>query len=269
MTELSLFSGAGGGLLGTKLLGFKCVGYVEQDEYCQRVLRARIRDGFLDDAPIFSDVRAFNGLPYRGRVDCVSAGFPCQPFSVAGRKQGADDARNLWPDTVRIIGEVRPSVALLENVPGLISSGYFGTILSDLAEAGYDVRWLCLSAGEVGAPHIRKRLWILATDADREHLRQQHRGGLGPSGESSILARGVGAQEPVADADCERKPQPQGDVPHERRRAANGSWWNSEPAVGRVVDGLANRLVQLRALGNGQVPRVVVEAWERLTTEAA
>ena len=173
MIELSLFSGAGGGLLGSKLLGWKCVGYVEQNEYCQRVLRARIRDGFLDDAPIFPDVRTFNGRPYRGRVDIVTAGFPCQPFSVAGRRKGAGDERNMWPDTIRIIREVRPRCALLENVPGLISSGYFGTVLGDLAESGFDAEWCVLSAQDCGAPHIRKRLWIVASNTNGNKLRKQ------------------------------------------------------------------------------------------------
>jgi DNA (cytosine-5)-methyltransferase 1 len=127
LTELSLFSGAGGGLLGTKILGWQTIGYVEKDKYCQNVLRARIRDGFLDDAPIFSDIRTFDGLQYRERVDIITAGFPCQPFSVAGRRKGSNDDRNMWPDTIRVIREVNPRMAFLENVPGLLGKhGYFG-----------------------------------------------------------------------------------------------------------------------------------------------
>lgn len=119
--ELSLFSGAGGGLLGTKLLGWRPVCYVEKDPYCQRVLQARIRDGYLDDAPIWDDINTFDGRRWRGCVDIVTAGFPCQPFSMAGRRKGDSDERNLWPDTVRVIREVGPRVVLLENVAGLLT----------------------------------------------------------------------------------------------------------------------------------------------------
>lgn len=166
VNELSLFSGAGGGLLGTKLLGWKHVGYVEWNEYCQRVIAARIADGYLDSAPIFTDVREFvqSGAAeqYRGIADVVSAGFPCQPFSVAGKQAGADDERNMWPATVEVIRRVQPQSVLLENVPGLVSCGYIGTVLADLANLGYVGRWGVLGASDVGAPHRRKRLWIVA-----------------------------------------------------------------------------------------------------------
>lgn len=258
MTELSLFSGAGGGLLGTKLLGFRCVGYVERDEYCQRVIRARIRDGYLDDAPIFSDIRSFSGLPYRGRVDLLTAGFPCQPFSVAGKKRGADDERNMWPETFRVLCEVRPRWALLENVPGLLGKhGYFGTILADLAEGGFHVEWDCVSAEEVGAPHRRERLWMLVSDSIGDKLRHQPGWRCRQDGQDSAFAREYGPSGLVAHADSEQM---------ERAPVARGERnpWFPEPEVGRVVDGIADRMVQLRALGNGQVPRVVVEALRRL-----
>lgn len=166
MRELSLFTGAGGRLLGTKLLGWECIGYVESETYCQRVIEQRIADGVFDRAPIFNDIREFieSGAAdqYKGIADVVSAGFPCQPFSVAGKREGTDDERNMWPQTIECIRRVRPRFALLENVPGLLTSGYFGTILGDLAEIGYSARWICLSAAEIGAPHRRNRLWILA-----------------------------------------------------------------------------------------------------------
>lgn len=279
MTELSLFSGAGGGLLGTKLLGFQCVGYVERDEYCQQVIRARIRDGYLDDAPIFPDVRAFSGLPYRGRVDLLTAGFPCQPFSVAGKKRGADDERNMWPDTLRVLCEVRPRWALLENVPGLLGRhGYYGTILGELAEAGFHVRWDCVSAQECGAPHRRERLWMLVSDSECDELRHQFRGGLGPSGESPNVSRDDGAESGMADAwssgreECAMDGLRQGLGSVREARLSRSwttclehGWWSAEPALGRVADGVADRMVQLRALGNGQVPCVVVEAMRTLT----
>jgi len=173
MRELSLYTGIGGGLLATHhLLGWKTIGYVEINDYCQRVLAQRIRDRFLHNSPIFGDIRAFldSGCAeiYRGITDVITAGFPCQPFSVAGKQLGENDPRNLWPETCECIRRIRPQFAFLENVRGLLASGYFGTLLSDLAEIGYDCRWTCLQAKDVRAPHKkRERLWILAADVNR------------------------------------------------------------------------------------------------------
>lgn len=207
MRELSLFTGAGGGLLGSMLLGFRTVAAVEIDPYCQRVLCAR--GGYMADAecdgcgghgaepitgglagaveeargkgspqavpvgdcgtdrhpsregfPVYSDVRDFHPVP--GSCDIVTGGFPCQPFSQAGKRLGEDDPRNMWPHAVRVLVESGAPLGFFENVPGLLSSGYFGTVLGDLAEAGFDAEWCVLGADDVGAPHRRKRLWILA-----------------------------------------------------------------------------------------------------------
>lgn len=171
MRELSLFTGAGGGLLGTHhLLGWETVGYVEIEDYCQRVIKQRIADGLLPEAPIFSDIRAFisegYAASYTGMVDVVTGGFPCQPFSVAGKQAGENDPRNMWPQTIEAIRIVRPRYCFLENVPGLLVSGYFDRIVRDLHEARYDARWITLGADDVGAPHRRKRLWIMATDTN-------------------------------------------------------------------------------------------------------
>lgn len=166
MNELSLFTGAGGGLLGTKLLGFRPIGYVEWDGYCQAIIAQRIKDGFLEEAPIFGDIRKFvesgAAREYRGFADVVTAGFPCQPFSVAGKQLAADDERNMWPATRDVIRVVRPRFAFLENVPGLLSSGYFSVVISDLAALGFDAEWGVFSAAGSGAPHLRERVWILA-----------------------------------------------------------------------------------------------------------
>lgn len=234
--EVALFAGGGLGLLGTVgLLGHELVCAVEWDEYAANVLAARMRDGWLDEAPIWDDVRTFEGRPWRGNVDVLSAGFPCQPFSVAGRRLAGDDPRNGWPHTARIIGEVRPPIAWLENVPGLVngSHGYFGEVLGDLAALGYDAVWCVLAARDVGAPHQRQRLFVLAIDAhaDGERLERLRRSERGAEKHAlSGLAR----------------------------------WWEAEPAVGRVVDGGADRVDRLRALGNGQVPAQVVAAWREL-----
>lgn len=175
MNELSLFSGSGGGLLGTKLLGWNHIGYVEWDEYCQQVIAQRIKDGYLDEAPIFSDIDTFisegYARQYKGMVDVVSGGFPCQTFSVAGNRDPSE-SRNKWPSTMEVIREIEPSICYFENVPGLLSATmddsagrsihYFGEILRDLAEARYSVKWGVLGASDVGAYHKRERLWIVA-----------------------------------------------------------------------------------------------------------
>ncbi len=152
LRELSLFSGYGGFSLGLKLAGLEVqtVGYCEIEPYCQEIIKARIKDGHLDDAPIFPDIRAFDGAQYRGLVDIVTGGFPCQPHSVAGKRAGALDSRNLWPDTLRVIGDVGPAIAILENVPGILANGYAGTVVGQLAEAGYDCTWDIVSARDVG-----------------------------------------------------------------------------------------------------------------------
>ncbi|MFH2127890.1 MAG: DNA cytosine methyltransferase, partial [Pseudomonadota bacterium] len=152
MYELALFAGGGGGLLGSKLLGWKTVCYVENNKYCCEIIKARIKDGLLEDAPIWDNVATFDGHAWAGAVDIVSAGFPCQPFSTAGHMRAGRDERNLWPETIRVIEEVRPGWCLLENVPGLLAGrhGYFAQILLDLARRGFTARWGCLPAAAVG-----------------------------------------------------------------------------------------------------------------------
>lgn len=238
MKELSLFTGGGGGLLASHLLGWTPIGYVEWNDYAQRIIAARIRDGCLPNAPIFGDIRTFisdgYAASYQGMVDVVSGGFPCQPFSNAGKRLGENDPRNMWPATINVIRMVRPRFTLLENVPGLLTSGYFGTILGDLAESGYDARWRILSAAELGAPHKRDRLWIVA-HADRA--------------QRTVHQRPI--QAPV----------------QMRKNALGASWWMSEPAVPRVDAGMASNLDINRAIGNGQVPAVAAAAWRLLTAD--
>lgn len=169
MNYLSLFSGVEGGNMAFHYLAeskWRCVGYVEFEEYCQAVLAQRIQDGCLDPAPIFGNIEEFISRgyaeAYQGMVDVVIAGFPCQPFSAAGKRRGKDDSRNMWPATLRIIEIVKPRFAFLENVSGLLSSGYFQDVLRGLSEIGYNAKWQVLSAADCGAPHQRKRIWVLA-----------------------------------------------------------------------------------------------------------
>lgn len=303
MNGLDLFTGSGIGSLTLKhtIPNYRTCRYVENDPYCQAVLIARIKDGLLDDAPIWDDVRTFDGTKWRGKVDIISGGFPCQPFSVAGQRQGETDKRNLWPDTVRIIGEVRPRYAFLENAPGLLSSGYFETILCDLAKIGYDIEWDVVGASDVGANHRRKRLWILAyttelgrwsedskrlgmaghslqrqerqentdtpetqrsdvADSTRDRNRQKQDGsGDARFQHNSSRRSGMGGEPCNGSqdvADSETKQNGRGRQP--RGNAGGISWWQVEPPVGRVADGVAFRVDRLKMLGNGWVPQVVV-----------
>ena len=168
---LDLFSGYGGFALGLRLAGLDAttVCYVEWDPFCQQIIRRRQRDGLLDDAPIWDDIKSFDGRPWRGCVDIITAGFPCQPHSMAGARKiarGLSDDRDLWPDTLRIISEVRPAHVILENVPGLLADGdrpaYAGVVIGGLVEQRYDAEWMLVSAAEAGAPHLRKRWWLVA-----------------------------------------------------------------------------------------------------------
>ena len=204
MNELALFAGAGGGILGGPLLGWNTVGAVEIEEYPRQVLLARQRDGLLPTFPIWDDVCTFDGRPWRGLVDVVSGGFPCQDISSAGRGAGITGERSgLWREMFRIIREVRPRFAFMENSPMLTSRG-LGTVLGDLAEAGFDAEWMVLGAHSVGAPHRRDRIWILASPHPDTHglqcseFGQQHQGPQEPLGSSS---NGVEAGPTVADSD--------------------------------------------------------------------
>jgi len=235
VNELSLFTGAGGGLLGTKLLGWRNIGYVEYNEYCQRVIAQRIEDGYIDEAPIFTDVREFlesgAARQYRGFADVVTAGFPCQPFSVSGSGKAEEDERNKWPETIGIIRAVRPGIVWLENVPGLLTHRYIQRIFGDLAESGYHARWCCLSAAEIGAEHVRDRLWILAYSDDS----QLERGGIS----SGIYTK--------------------------HANISDTRWGKDKPGMDRTADGVAYRVERLKAIGNGQIPGVVREAWRILS----
>ena len=170
---LSLCSGYGGLDLGLSMAGVstRTVCYVEREAYAAANLASLMQAGKLDAAPIWSDLTTFDGKPWCGAVDILTAGFPCQPHSVAGKRKGKQDARWLWDDIARIIGECQPHSVIIENVPGLLRSG-LRDVLRDLALLGFDAVWTRRSASEAGAPHRRSRIFLLAY-TDRSDLRQQ------------------------------------------------------------------------------------------------
>jgi DNA (cytosine-5)-methyltransferase 1 len=143
-------------------LEYRPAAYVEREAPAASQLVALMEAGALHPAPIYSDLCTFDGRPWRGKVDCVSSGFPCQPHSVAGKREGLEDERWIWPDIARIICEVEPRIVWLENVRGLVSTGGLEHVLFDLARLGFDAEWQIVSAAEVGASHQRERVFILA-----------------------------------------------------------------------------------------------------------
>jgi DNA (cytosine-5)-methyltransferase 1 len=361
MDTMHLFAGGGGGMLADLQLGHSPRVAVEIDPFCRQVLARRFPNCELHD-----DIRTFQASAYRGRIDIVAGGFPCQDISVAGKGEGLKGARSsLWSEMLRVVGEVRPRYAFIENAPVLRTRG-LETILRDLCLLGYDAAWTVLSAEDVGAPHLRKRMWILATDANRKPLRHDEqrqaarRHDLQASGEGQFGHNG-GERRPEEVAHPEsfgQRPGLQPDQPAKLRRgrssdgsgpgpaedtnansgrcegfwepvqggvesppgteldrlrawrpcevsfpggarlevgqwtrsqwahaaATGGGWWATEPEVGRVVAGVASRVVgpggltasayraaQVKALGNGQVPAQAAAAYtflrEQLETQ--
>lgn len=209
VNELHLFAGAGGGILGSSLLGFRTVCAVELEPYPASVLLARQNDGLLPPFPVWDDVRTFDGRRWRGLVDVVSGGFPCQDISAAGKGAGIDGARSgLWREMHRIVGQVRPQYVFVENSPMLTSRG-LGCVLGDLAEIGYDAEWMVLGADDVGAPHIRKRIWILAHDPHPNGLQRPQQGEpfTGPQEPAGCSDNRLDAGDDVAARDNERSRQ--------------------------------------------------------------
>ena len=245
MNELALFAGAGGGILGGKLLGWRTVCAVEWEKYPACVLAARQNDGILPPFPIWDDVQTFDGRPWQGIVDVISGGFPCQDILVANANgDGLDGERSgMWKEMARIIGEVRPQYAFIENSPMLTIRG-LERVLADLAQMGFDAEWGVLSAADVGANHLRERIWIVA-QANMAHTSCKRLQGHGNK-RSFDKSK---SQSPIARSCVDYR---------------SGTWWQSEPSIQRVVDGMAARVDRLKAVGNGQVPKVAAAAWNIL-----
>ncbi len=298
----SLFAGIGGIDLGLERAGWDCRFQVEWDAFCQRVLarhwpdvprfgdihevhgplahaesnrRGQGRPGGLDSSDSWQSEQPFPCPDCLPRVDLLAGGFPCQPFSVAGKQRRLDDDRWLWPEFARAIRELRPRYVLVENVPGLLVGGGMGAVLGDLATLGYDAEWESIPAAAVGAPHLRYRVWIIAhrqgdasrpdadslgsyregVDLDRSpQLRHAQERESGPLG------------QPLADADLagpqghrglDRERDGAGERPAWPSGGAVDDWWSIEPDVGRVAHGVPARVDRLRALGNAVVPQVV------------
>ena len=300
--ELALFAGAGGGILGGHLLGWRTVCAVEWEQYPASVLCARQNDGILPPFPIWDDVQTFDGKPWKGIVDVVSGGFPCQDISAAGRGAGIDGERSsMWKHMARIIGEVRPRYAFVENSPMLTTRG-LGVVLADLSTLGFNAKWGVVSAADVGANHQRERIWIRAEQ--RNFFSHAEHNGHGRRQQQSQSPQEAFGMANTDLSQCERKRQPIGIQSGFARIGNSGSvvsdttsigqsgqrqyvksinsktsgvrqtnyaesigrseFWAAEPNVGRVAHGVAARVDRLKAIGNGQVPLCAATAWELL-----
>jgi len=276
MKHLDLFSGIGGFALGLKWVGgYETIGFCEIDKYCQKVLKKH-----WSDVPVYEDVTTLNYEQFTGQVDIITGGFPCQDISLAGRGAGLSGKRSgLYRHLVDALRVVRPRYAILENVAALLGRG-MGTVLGDLVEIGYDAEWHCIPASSVGARHQRDRIWIVAksnsTDGGRRraHGQGEDEGWKESHTESTSLQSKdwetytnniKPGSKTVADTYSSRlkkwlfssRSQSRKRQAESRQAAERDSWWETEPDVGRMANGIPKRVDRLRGLGNAVVPQIV------------
>jgi DNA (cytosine-5)-methyltransferase 1 len=281
-TVLSFCSGYAGIERGLNLAGVehRVLAYVEIEAFAIANLVSKMETGELAAAPVYTDIKTFPYHLFRGAVDLITGGYPCQPFSAAGKRKGAEDPRHLWPYISRAIEVIRPSRVFFENVEGHISLG-LNDVLADLEDRGYDATWGIFSAAEVGAPHQRKRVFIMADSEGQRwrerlpHSRGCAKGGGAEEGRRPISGsvsegsmadtRSAGLQRPAWCGSSSAQGQPAGHAA--KCDAAAMREWPSEPGVGRVVDGCPDRVDRIRLLGNGVVPQTAAIAWRVLNAE--
>ena len=250
LNVLDLFSGIGGFSLGLEATGFfKTKAFCEIDPFCQKVLKKH-----WPDIPIHDDIRSLKGKDI-GTVDIITGGYPCQPFSVAGKQKAEKDPRHLWPEYFRLIKECRPTWVIGENVNGHIKLG-LDSVLKDLESENYSTRAFSISASSIGANHKRERIWIVANSNNRsseQNNKIQTRWNFIKS--SSKIKN-------VADTDSKRRclwetnRKNAKDVRQSPRSEKTSKWWNAEPKLGRVAHGIPNRVDRLKSLGNSVVPHI-------------
>lgn len=251
LTHLDLFSGIGGFALAAKWAGYETIGFSEIEPHACRVLAKH-----WPKVKNYGDIRQLTGV----RADIITGGFPCQPFSSAGKRKGTADDRHLWPEMCRVIGEARPAWVVGENVVGLTHLA-LDAVLSDLGGLGYACRVFDIPASGMDARHHRRRLWIVA-NRDGERSPAGLAGAAG--GEEGQSAKPLNSGAPVANDD--RGNSGTSGASEVERWAANFTWagsecdggntWPTEPGVGRVADGIPRRVDRLRGLGNAIVPQV-------------
>ena len=241
----SLFTGIGGLDLGLERSGMECAWQVENDPYCIRVLEKH-----WPEVKRYGDIKEITWEEVEP-VDLVCGGFPCQPVSVAGKQLRQEDERWLWPEFERCLRILRPRIALMENVPGLLAGG-MGDVLGDLSGLGYDAEWDSLPAAALGAPHLRYRVFIVAY-RNRRGREGEWGGGVLNCEREAFRDDADGCSGAVADTYDSGL----------ERRLGHG-WWTVEPNVGRVAHGVPKRVDRLRTLGNAVVPQLAQWIGERI-----
>ncbi len=264
LKHLDLFSGIGGFSLGLENAGLvKTVAFCDFDKYCQQVLQKN-----FPGVPVYGDVKELNYDKLKAdginKIDIITGGYPCQPFSVAGRKKGEEDPRHVWPEMFRLIRELKPSWVIGENVGNHVKLG-LDTVLSNLESEGYSARTFSISASSIGANHKRERVWIVAHSERLGREPWSEEPGELKNEESSNQSDNCGkgctkckSCLHVADANSSGLEEQWGPVTTQEEDQASqcGSWWSVEPDVGRVAHGVPNRVDRLKALGNSIVPQI-------------
>ena len=251
LTFGELFAGIGGFSLGLERAGMKCRWQVEIDDYANRVLQKH-----WPSVERWGDIRTFPPDENKAwEVDLICAGVPCQPVSLAGKQKGADDGRWMWGEFLRVVATLRPSIVVAENPASILShdkGSTFAGIVAAICAAGYDVEWKTISAADVGAPHKRERVWLLAYANSKRNAVRRHSEAV----PEEMACRGCHARGSQRDCwtRCEGSPVQGASTSKE---PAFDNQWSSEPAVGRVVNGIPHRVDRLRCLGNAVVPQVV------------
>lgn len=263
----SLFSGIGGIDLGLERAGMVVIWQAEIDPYASRVLAEH-----WPDVPNLGDVTTIDWSTVE-RPDLICGGFPCQPVSYGGLQQAEADHRWLWPEFARCLRALRPRWVLIENVPGLLtaaSGGAAQAVLGTLSEYGYDAEWASIPAAAVGAPHLRYRVFIIAnTNSERLPGRSQRHVEQGEPGlEASLRGDAGGLRDAVA-GEVGQRGRPWFFGEDARPGCEDGHWWESEPDVGRTLDGVPHKVDRLRCLGNAVVPQVAEYVGRRLLAHLA
>lgn len=283
MRTLHLFGGLAGGLFADLILGHTPVCYVDLNPDACRIVRGMVAAGWFPGLVVVEQsvadqsilggaavVAGFNPAEWEGRVDCLSAGFPCQDLSLAGKGAGIHGKRSgLYREAIRCIEAIRPAYVLLENVPAIVSRGRH-VVIADLVALGYSWRDGILSASDVGAPHLRKRWWCLGKRSDVADPHgdqcasgQQVNGGRLVEGNAPVANGCTNLANPLRTGLAQREPIEQS-RPGAFSVPTGGGWWDAEPAVRRVAHGIPNREHRLRGLGNAQVPLCAAAAWRIL-----
>lgn len=289
MKELSLFTGMGGGIYGSMILGWKTVAYVEKNEYCQAVIAQRIKDGWFDNGEIYGDIAEFNrehAHKYRGFIDIITGGFPCQPHSLAGKRQGANDERYLWDEIEKTIEIVRPKWLFFENVRGVLSDPAVIAICKIIEGLGYELKPpLIIGSADCGNLHRRERVWIYATDAKVKGKLRRSRKVRQENEEIQKRQHAAKFNDPNeclynSFAQCERRKRIGTKTLHRKRALQRReSIRGIEDLLSRpdippplfcgVDDELPDWREQLKAVGNGQDPIVMAVAYNLLSKDAA